>query len=658
MALPASIASPGSRVAVATVSPLESTSAYARAPALTSPTHPAASMPTWINVTRNATRNGTPVAPPGGYAESVASDPLDGVTVLFGGCLASQCPSDQTWVFANGSWTNVTPRSGSPPARDYASMDYDANMGGDLLFGGVNAAGAYLNDTWLYAGGIWTNVTFVGGGPAPRFGASMAFDPDPEENGSVLYGGCVAVSLVDSCFNDTWVWEGWSGWVKLSPSLNGPGVGFAAMAFDPFGDLLVLFGGCSGTLCLSVSNQTWELYGGQWWLDHPAVSPSARTDVAMAYDPAGHGLLLFGGLDASLSYDADTWSFAAGVWTLLSPSAAPSARSDFGLALDGSGTTLLLVGGEGNGPAENDTWAFEVPVSVTLAPSTSTAETSQPVTFTATLAGGTGPFFVVAAFGDGTSGYSVGPGPAITTVRDYLDAGTYSASVRVADSLGATATSTSSSVTVGTGPAVTPTASPPVGEVGIPVAFGTNVTSGGASPLTYAWAFGDNTTGTGATPTHAYAAVGVYTVYLNVTDSLGGTSDSSLMVTIDAAPHVVISYLPSQPNASSLVMFSASITGGVGPFHYAWTLGNGNASAEPSPVVRYGHAGSFTISLFANDSLGGSSHATVSVSVTGTPGPSTSGSGVAGAPLWFWGGLGAVVVVGALGSVLLLRRRR
>ncbi len=40
----------------------------------------------------------------------------------------------------------------------------------------------------------------------------------------------------------------------------------------------------------------------------------------------------------------------------------------------------------------------------------------------------------------------------------------------------------------------------------------------GGGLITYAWTFGDGGTGSGPTPTHAYAANGVYTVILCVTD--------------------------------------------------------------------------------------------------------------------------------------------
>ena len=477
----------------------------------------------------------------------------------------------------------------------------------------------------------------------------MAFDPDPEENGSVLYGGCVAADFSDNCYNDTWVWQGWSGWVPLYPSLGGPGVGFSAMAFDPADDYLVLFGGCAGVFCFGISNQTWEFVSGQWWEIEPTPAPVGRTDAAMAYDPVGMRLLLFGGIDSSLAFDADTWSFSGGHWTSLATGTAPFARADAGLAPAPPGSALLLVGGSTSGPYENDTWAWGTPPSVSLAPAANASETSQPVNFTAIVSGGAAPFALLVGFGDGAEAWVFGAGPSFTFVHSYLAEGTFTATVNLTDAVGMPANASAPGVELESGPMVTATALPSVGEVGIAINFATNLTSRGVPPTAYSWEFGDGTSGSGAAPSHTYSTAGSYSATVTVTDSLGGTANVSLVVLIRPALSVSVVPQTSDPNTSTLEGFLAGVSGGVGPYQYAWSFGDGNSSVAPAPVERYGQAGPYTVSVYVNDSLGGVAHASLVLTVIEPSSSSSGGSSLASAPLWFWGGLGGLFLAGGSG---------
>ncbi|QCX26649.1 PKD domain-containing protein [Nocardioides jishulii] len=58
------------------------------------------------------------------------------------------------------------------------------------------------------------------------------------------------------------------------------------------------------------------------------------------------------------------------------------------------------------------------------------------------------------------------------------------------------------------------------------------------SIVSYEWDFGDGTTGSGVTASHAYAAPGVWTVTLTVTDAGGKTASASLPVTVGSLPTV------------------------------------------------------------------------------------------------------------------------
>jgi len=612
---------------------------------------PAIPTTTWINVTSS----GPGVSPPPGYGSSTAYDPLHHVTLLFGGCLTPACPSNQTWVFGPGGWSNVTSSSGAPPAREYASMDFDANMGGILLFGGLGSGSAPLNDTWLYQGGRWTNLSYVGAAPSARYGAGMAFDPAQEENGSVLYGGCVPAFLGVACTNDTWVWSGWSGWTSLAASFPPPAVGFFGLVFDPGTQALVLFGGCAGVLCLGTINETWELVSGQWSEVGGAVHPSARSGPAMVYDPAAGEVLLFGGFDVSEVLDADTWSFTGSTWSQLHPSSSPSAREDAALTLDPTGSTPILVGGSAS-VSENDTWAFELPPSTSVTPAVTTAEAGVPVALALTVTGGTAPFELHLAFGDGSDALLSGAAPPFYVDHRFSAPGTFTAVVNVTDAVGAKASATATPVLISTGPTISASASPSLEDAGLPVRFTAWNVSGGSPPLVYAWNFGDGSNGSGASLSHAYRLPGRYAVGVNGTDTLGGTGNASLSVTVAPDPTVSVAPVPSTPSTDDLIVLGAPVIGGVGPFSFHWTFGDGNSSVLPTALHEYADPGRFLVTVWVNDSVGGTTHASLNITVH-APG-SSGGSGIAGLPLWFWGGASGLAAGGAGGTAALLRRSR
>jgi hypothetical protein len=81
---------------------------------------------------------------------------------------------------------------GGPAARSGAAMAYDPAAGDVVMFGGTNAAGQPLADTWLWDGSGWTAASPATSPPA-RYGAQMAWDPQSQRVillGGVGGGGC------------------------------------------------------------------------------------------------------------------------------------------------------------------------------------------------------------------------------------------------------------------------------------------------------------------------------------------------------------------------------------------------------------------------------------------------------------------------------------
>lgn len=608
--------------------------------------------PTWINV--------TPAGPGPSASEggSSAYDPESNETVLFGGCLDTSCneASNATWVFARGVWTNITNYQSAPPARDYAAMDYDANMHGVLLFGGQNASGVILDDTWLFTNGTWTDVSSYSAAPPARYGAAMAFDPQPEENGSVLFGG---YSNVLGYLNDTWIWEGGAGWVELkSSSLAPPGVVYTSMAYDPTQGYIVQTGGYEYAI-YGDDPYTWELYSGQWWNVTPASSPPGRSFASMVFDPSVGGVVLFGGYSYDKGVDNDqTWVFAAGAWIGKDPSTSPPGTNSGALALDGTGSVPILFGGNNAsvGVDWNSTWAYEFgPYVASFTSGTASAEVDENASFTADIADGTAPYELRFAFGDGAYAEASGVGPDFTVAHTYTANGSYTVTVNVTDAVGATYATSLSPFAVAKAPSISASASPTVGDVGAAFSFTSSVVSKGAGSLSYLWSFGDKSTATTANATHAYGAAGTYTVSVVATDADRATSTVTFPVTVVSDPTVSAASGPSAPVHGSETSFYANVSGGVGPYSYTWIFGDKLRSSLPDPQHVYNASGTYDVLVYVNDSGGGSTHASLTVHVGS---PSSSSASLSGAPTWFWGGIGALAAAAVVGSVLLVRRGR
>ncbi|MFO7624537.1 MAG: kelch repeat-containing protein [Anaerolineales bacterium] len=99
----------------------------------------------------------------------------------------------------------------------------------------------------------------------------------------------------------------------------------------------------------------------------PALNPSARGDVSMAYDSESDKIILFGGhtggdYDDPAHYNGETWAYdvATNTWTEMKPIPGPKARSHHGSAYDSeSDRVILFSGGDHRDLSLPDTWAYD-----------------------------------------------------------------------------------------------------------------------------------------------------------------------------------------------------------------------------------------------------------------------------------------------------------
>src|SRR5262245_43134629 len=165
--------------------------------------------------------------------QAMAFDSATGTSMVFGGT-ATGSASSLTEFWDGRQWTTANPPN-APPARSYAAMASDIVRRRVVLFGGLDAAGRPLADTWEWNGFTWLQAT-PGNSPRARVRTAMAYDVVRLH--TVLFGG----DAFPSVLGDTWEWNGllWSPrpTVVAPPARTGH-----AMAFDLPRGRTVLFGG-------------------------------------------------------------------------------------------------------------------------------------------------------------------------------------------------------------------------------------------------------------------------------------------------------------------------------------------------------------------------------------------------------------------------------
>lgn len=235
-------------------------------------------------------------------------------------------------------------------------------VGVQLLAVGVVAA-LFPSGVAQAVANTWTSAS---GGPAARFGASMAYDPTIGR--VVLFGGCsglttagkVIVTLKDgttrefdpnanppkpwrwcppgSQYNDTWLWNGAnSTWTQIFPTGTLPNKRLlASMAYDYKSDRLVLFGG------LYEADQTVAQPAGSELCFQEETSGEGIAGVESVSEPSASRTHLY-------YCFADTWTLVGSIggpwqWQKLTTPTTPSTRFDAGMAFDGSGRPTLIGG--------------------------------------------------------------------------------------------------------------------------------------------------------------------------------------------------------------------------------------------------------------------------------------------------------------------------
>jgi hypothetical protein len=318
---------------------------------------------TW-NGTTWATSTASP-APSNRFAPSLVYDPVHKQTVLFGGeseVVGSAGYVNDTWVWQGGQWTQLQPAH-SPPVRGFASSVYDPTSQRVMVFGGDGdqiPSGNVFDDQWAWDGSDWTETLWDR--PAGRVESRLVYDAATRTY--VLFGGVTQdQSFLNTTYvNDTWTFDG-SHWRLQDPPHTPPPAVGPAMAYDPTIGRVVLLVTCIS--CADTTEQTWTWDGQDWTELSLPTAPPATSSAQLAYDPANGTLVLFGGQQTCNGCDIspDTWVFDGTTWTDATPAVGPTGRITGAFAYDASSQRMILFGGRenihGTDPHFADTWAWD-----------------------------------------------------------------------------------------------------------------------------------------------------------------------------------------------------------------------------------------------------------------------------------------------------------
>jgi hypothetical protein len=566
-------------------------------------------------------------------------------SVLFGGCVAvAACTAftNETWWFNDTSrlWEAESPFPpvGAPSARVGAAMAYDPALPALVLFGGTGRCGSENcteSDTWTYAGGNWTNVTATFGGVLPTGRVFGSLIWDPVRNEMLLAGG--STSRGGPAANSTYVLTcpgasrpcTWSGPVA-GVEVTGSAAASNASGLDP-----ILVGGELATG--GVTNATWAY----------SALPDLNIAVAPAPQEVGTPVYLNGSAVGSVD---PTFRFAWGDGTSGSSS---SGHLVHVFAVEGVYNATVVLA-DPNGSANIHTLQLFVHPgpAADLIVSFPAVDVGFRDTFTASpvLGNGTTPYNFTWNFGSGQAQYGA------SVYHTFATPGNVTVTVDLVDAYGLRG---SASAIVSVAPTPTVTIVPEfsvdgrgAADAGVSTTLLAKVV-GGTAPFNFTWEFGDGGAGYGPGPTHTYGAAPVVRlVSVSLADSGGDTVATTTNVSVSPTPVVTgIATSPGVPTAGTAVSFEATTTGGVGNGTFAWTFGDGTVGTGADTSHSYGASGTYTATVWWNDSAGGSSSRSVSVSV----GPSVSAlAGFLLNPLV----LSAILIAAAAVTVLVVRSRR
>ena len=124
----------------------------------------------------------------------------------------------------------------------------------------------------------------------------------------------------------------------------------------------------------------------------------------------------------------------------------------------------------------------------------------------------------------------------------------------------------------------------------------------GGGPASYVWSFGDGVTATGQHVNHAYAAAGMYTVWLTATNDCAIDIVSTTVTVVPNPSASFVRHPAGDVSTHTIVHFTDTSNGE--PTRWLWDFGDGATSNLQHPGHTYTITGAFTVSLTITQACG------------------------------------------------------
>ncbi|MHA2116615.1 MAG: Kelch repeat-containing protein [Candidatus Thorarchaeota archaeon] len=192
--------------------------------------------------------------------------------------------------------------------------------------------------------------------PEARGAHSMAFDPYNDE--AVIFGGTSFDGGIHS-LGDTLTYSFLDNqWAEHMCPTSPPARSNHAMVYCDQTNEIFMYGGfgMTDTWVFSSESQTWSEVV-------TAINPGIHHSLALAYDPVENVVILFGGFDSDGFETDDTWMFDLETreWSDLAPATTPLARYGHVMVYDESINLIVMTSGNTASQGhQQDTWTFNV----------------------------------------------------------------------------------------------------------------------------------------------------------------------------------------------------------------------------------------------------------------------------------------------------------